>query len=78
LKKQLDEKNNQNINKTMIENINQNSSDYIVVSNDGELVMLRESVDRLTTVGFVFDVFFPLLSPVYRKIVIYNPLHTLK
>ncbi len=42
----------------MIENINQNSSDYIVVSNDGELVMLRESVDRLTTVGFVFDVFF--------------------
>ncbi len=58
MKKQLDEKTNQNINKTMIENINQNSSDYIVVSNDGELVMLRESVDRLTTVGFVFDVFF--------------------
>ncbi len=58
MKKQLDEKTNQNINKTMIENINQNSSDYIVVSNDGELVMLRESVDRLTTVGFLFDVFF--------------------
>ncbi len=65
MKKQLDEKNNQNTNKTMLENINQNSSDYIVVSNDGELVMLRESIDRLTTVGFVFDVFFITFSYVY-------------
>ena len=57
LKKQLEEKNNQNTDKTMSQNTNQNPSESSLVSNDHELETLREVVHRLSTVRY-FCVFY--------------------
>ncbi len=75
MKKQLDEKN-----KTVTQNNNQNSSDYIVISNGGELAILRETIERLTAVGFLLVLSSKIItfSSMYRKIVIYKPLHISK
>jgi hypothetical protein len=52
LKKQLEERNNQNIHTT----IKQNSLDLTLISNEEELETLRETVDRLTVVRvFMFS-----------------------
>ncbi len=52
MKKQLEERNNQNIHTT----IKQNSLDLTLISNEEELETLRETVDRLTVVRvFMFS-----------------------
>jgi hypothetical protein len=80
LRKQIEDKDNPNIDRSMTQmNNNHNSSDFHVVYE--ELETLRETVNRLTTVG-VFNMaclfFDNILLYIYRKIVIYNPLHMLK
>lgn len=81
LKKQFEEK---NIDKTVINNGEKNTSDPTIEAIEKEeLETLRETVIRLTLVSIfnmhmLFFFFFMILSSIYRKIVIYNPLHILK
>jgi len=52
LKKQIEDKNNPNIDQTTTINSNQSPSDFYVLYK--ELETLRETVNRLTAVGFAF------------------------
>jgi chlorite dismutase len=78
LRKQLENRNHSNIDQAVQQNNTQNSSDVVLVSNDKELEILRDTVERLTGVG-VFMFSLPIHSRIsYRKIVVYNAVHRMK
>jgi hypothetical protein len=63
LKRQFEDKNSPNVDKTIIQNNHHNLSNSIFTPQDEELEVLQQTVDRLAAVGF-----FYFLSTIFSDI----------